>query len=95
VSASSSAAANKPPSRRLPIGSSFLSSARPYNTRSCGAGTRSGVFRPGFEPAISLDPSRGEADGLFDGMGMSRNEARQTPAAGVESLYVEAIAQPA
>jgi hypothetical protein len=45
--------------------------------------------------AVSLDPSRWEADGLFDGTGMSLTEARQTPAAGVESLYMEAIAQPA
>ena len=44
--------------------------------------------------AVSLDPSRWEADGLFDGSGMSLTEARQTPAAGVESLYMEAIAQP-
>ena len=45
--------------------------------------------------AISLDPERWEADGLFDGTGMSAAEARQTPAAGMENLFMDAIAQPA
>jgi flavin-dependent dehydrogenase len=44
--------------------------------------------------AVSLDPDRWEADGLTDGKGMSVAEARQTPAAGMESLFMEAIAQP-
>jgi flavin-dependent dehydrogenase len=45
--------------------------------------------------AVSLDPERWEADGLFNGKGMSVAEARQTPAAGMENLFMEAIAQPA
>jgi hypothetical protein len=45
--------------------------------------------------AVSLDPNRWESDGLFNGEGMSVSEARQTPAAGMESLFMEAIAQPA
>jgi hypothetical protein len=45
--------------------------------------------------AASLDPDRWEADGLFNGSGMSLSEARQSPAAGVENLFMEAIAQPA
>jgi flavin-dependent dehydrogenase len=45
--------------------------------------------------AVGLDPDRWEADGLFDGTGMSVSEARETPAAGMEGLYMEAIAQPA
>ena len=45
--------------------------------------------------AVSLNPDRWEADGLFDGSGMSLSEARQSPAAGVENLFMEAIAQPA
>ena len=45
--------------------------------------------------AVSLDPDRWEADGLFNGEGMSVAEARQTPAAGMENLFMEAIAQPA
>jgi flavin-dependent dehydrogenase len=45
--------------------------------------------------AVSLDPDRWEADGLFNGEGISVAEARQTPAAGMENLFMEAIAQPA
>jgi flavin-dependent dehydrogenase len=45
--------------------------------------------------AVSLDPDRCEADGLFSGEGLSLAEARQTPAAGMENLFMEAIAQPA
>jgi flavin-dependent dehydrogenase len=45
--------------------------------------------------AVSLDPDRWEADGLFNGEGMTLAEARQTPAAGMETLFMEAIAQPA
>ena len=45
--------------------------------------------------AISLDPERWEADGLFNGEGMSVAEARQTPAQGMENLFMEAIATPA
>jgi flavin-dependent dehydrogenase len=45
--------------------------------------------------AVSLDPERWEADGLFNGDGMSLVEARQTPAAGMETLFMEAIATPA
>jgi flavin-dependent dehydrogenase len=42
--------------------------------------------------AISLDPERWEADGLFDGTGMSVAEARETPAEGLERMFMEAIA---
>jgi hypothetical protein len=45
--------------------------------------------------AISLDPSRWAADGLFDGSGMTIAEARESPARGMENLFMEAIAQPA
>ena len=45
--------------------------------------------------AVSLDPERWEADGLFNGEGMSVAEARQTPAQGMENLFMEAIATPA
>lgn len=45
--------------------------------------------------AVSLDPDRWEVDGLFDGEGLSLAEARQTPAAGMENLFMEAIATPA
>jgi flavin-dependent dehydrogenase len=44
--------------------------------------------------AVSLDPSRWEADGLFDGSGMSLAEARETDAAGLQNLFLEAVAQP-
>jgi flavin-dependent dehydrogenase len=45
--------------------------------------------------AVSLDPDRWEADGLFNGQGLTVAEARQSPAAGMENLFMEAIAQPA
>ncbi|HUQ22441.1 MAG TPA: FAD-dependent monooxygenase [Gaiellaceae bacterium] len=45
--------------------------------------------------AVGLDPDRWEADGLFNGEGLSLVEARQTPAAGMENLFMEAIATPA
>jgi hypothetical protein len=45
--------------------------------------------------AVSLDPERWEADGLFNGQGMTVAEARQSPAGGMENLFMEAIAQPA
>jgi flavin-dependent dehydrogenase len=45
--------------------------------------------------AVSLDTDRWEADGLFNGEGMSVAEARQTPAQGMENLFMEVIAQPA
>ena len=45
--------------------------------------------------AVSLDPDRWEADGLFDGSGMTVAEARETPAGGAETLWMEGIAQPA
>jgi hypothetical protein len=45
--------------------------------------------------AVSLDPDRWQEDGLFNGKGLSVTEARQTPAAGMENLFMDAIAQPA
>jgi flavin-dependent dehydrogenase len=45
--------------------------------------------------AVSLDPDRWEADGLFGNSGMTIAEARETPAAGAETLWMEGIAQPA
>lgn len=45
--------------------------------------------------AVSLDPGRWEADGMLGGEGLSVAAARQTPAAGMENLFMEAIAQPA
>jgi hypothetical protein len=44
--------------------------------------------------AVSLDPERWEADGLFDGSGMSLVEARETDAAGLQNLFLEEVAQP-
>ncbi len=44
--------------------------------------------------AISLDPDRWEADGLLIGQGISVAEARRTDAAGIENLFIEAVAQP-
>ena len=44
--------------------------------------------------AVSLDPDRWEADGLFDENGLSAAEARQGPAGGLESCWMEAVAQP-
>ena len=59
-----------------------------------------GVATPGEDDkinpyAISLDPDRWEADGLLSAEGLSAAEARNTPAAGVESVFMEAVAQPA
>jgi hypothetical protein len=45
--------------------------------------------------AVSLDPDRWEAEGLFRGQGLSVAEARQSPAGGMENLFMEAIATPA
>ena len=45
--------------------------------------------------AVSLDPDRWEADGMLNGEGLSLAEARQTDAAGIENLFMEAVAQPA
>jgi flavin-dependent dehydrogenase len=45
--------------------------------------------------AVGLDPERWEADGLQNGEGLSLVEARRTPAAGMENLFMDAIAQPA
>jgi hypothetical protein len=45
--------------------------------------------------AVSLDPDCWKADGLLDGQGLTVAEARQTPAGGMENLFMEAIAQPA
>lgn len=45
--------------------------------------------------AVSLDPDRWDADGLFNGEGLTLVEARQTHAAGMENLFMEAIATPA
>jgi flavin-dependent dehydrogenase len=44
--------------------------------------------------AVSLDPARWEADGLLDGSGLSLAEARDGEAAGLENLFMEAVAQP-
>jgi flavin-dependent dehydrogenase len=64
------------------------------------AATNLGDAAPGEDEkinpyAVSLDPDRWEADGLLDGEGMTVAEARQTGAAGMENLFMEAIAQPA
>ena len=45
--------------------------------------------------AVTLNPDGWEGDGLFDGSGLSLAEARETPAAGAETLWMEKIAQPA
>ncbi len=45
--------------------------------------------------AVSLDPDRWAKDGLLGGEGMTVAEARQSPAGGMENLFIEAIAQPA
>jgi hypothetical protein len=42
--------------------------------------------------AVSLDPDRWEGDGLFNGDGLTVAEARETPAAGMEHLFMERIA---
>ena len=39
-------------------------------------------------------PTRWEADGLFDGSGLSLAEARQSEAAGLQNLYLETVATP-
>jgi flavin-dependent dehydrogenase len=43
---------------------------------------------------VSLDPDRWEADGMLNGSGLSLAEARQTEAAGLQNLFLEAVAQP-
>ncbi|HUA72018.1 MAG TPA: hypothetical protein VMA96_13075, partial [Solirubrobacteraceae bacterium] len=45
--------------------------------------------------AVSLDPERWEADGLFSGEGLTVAEARESQAGGMENLFMEAIATPA
>jgi flavin-dependent dehydrogenase len=45
--------------------------------------------------AVGLDAERWEADGLFNGQGLTLAEARRTEAAGIENLFLEAVAQPA
>jgi hypothetical protein len=45
--------------------------------------------------AVGLDPDRWEADGLTNGEGLTLAEARETPAGGMENLWMERIAQPA
>jgi flavin-dependent dehydrogenase len=44
--------------------------------------------------AVSLDPSRWEAEGLYSSDGMSLAQARQTDAAGLANLFMEAVAEP-
>jgi hypothetical protein len=44
---------------------------------------------------VSLDPERWEADGMLGGEGLTVAEARESPAAGMENLFMEAIATPA
>ncbi len=63
------------------------------------AATNLGDAAPGedekIDPyAVSLDPDRWEADGLFSGDGLSLAEARQGEAAGLQNLFLEAVAQP-
>jgi flavin-dependent dehydrogenase len=43
--------------------------------------------------AVSLDPDRWESDGLLNGEGLSLVEARAGEAAGLENLFMEAVAQ--
>jgi flavin-dependent dehydrogenase len=45
--------------------------------------------------AIGLEPERWADDGLFDGSGLSVAEARNSPAGGIESCWMDAVAQPA
>jgi len=45
--------------------------------------------------AVSLDPDRWEADGLFSDDGMTLAQARETGADGLANLFMEAVAQPA
>jgi flavin-dependent dehydrogenase len=44
---------------------------------------------------VSLDQERWEEDGLLGGSGLTVAEARQTPAQGIESCWMEVVAQPA
>jgi hypothetical protein len=44
--------------------------------------------------AISLHPERWEADGLLDGSGLSLAEARETPAGGMQSCWMDVVAEP-
>jgi len=44
--------------------------------------------------AVSLDPDRWEADGLLSDSGLSADEARQGPAAGLETWWMDVVAQP-
>jgi flavin-dependent dehydrogenase len=44
--------------------------------------------------AVSLDPSRWEADGLIGQEGLTLAQARETGADGLENLFMEAVAQP-
>jgi flavin-dependent dehydrogenase len=62
------------------------------------AATNLGDAAPGEDEkinpyAISLDPDRWEADGMLSGQGMTLAEARDTGAAGLENLFMEAVAQ--
>ena len=62
------------------------------------AATNLGDAAPGEDEkinpyAISLDPDRWEADGLFNGDGYTLAEARQHPAAGIQNLFIEAVAK--
>jgi hypothetical protein len=45
--------------------------------------------------AVSLDPDRWDADGMLGGDGLTVAEARESPAVGMENLFMEAIATPA
>jgi hypothetical protein len=45
--------------------------------------------------AVSLDPERWQADGLLNGDGLSLAQAIDTPAGGMQTLWMEKIAQPA
>ena len=42
-------------------------------------------------PQVRRSP---QADGLFDGRGLSLAEARETGAAGLQNLFLKAVAQP-
>jgi len=45
--------------------------------------------------AVGLEPGRWQADGLFDGSGLTVAAARETPANGIETCWMEVVAQPA
>jgi hypothetical protein len=45
--------------------------------------------------AVSRNPERWEAEGMLGGEGLTVAEARESPAAGMENLFMEAIATPA